>query len=259
MLLFVRIPRPAQTADGQQAKGSIWKEMRFGWDYILARKGLLSLLVFFLVTNFVVGVMQPLFVPLVLDNWDAGVMGYLSTILGLGALVGTLVMSAWGGGKRKIYPLLISNLVCFLFLAGIGLRTDIPLIAVCGFAFMFTGPIGNACSQAIWMAKVAPDVQGRVFAVRRAIAWSAQIVAPLLAAPLADYVFKPAMADGGALAPLLGPVFGFGAARGVGVMITCLGLVSVAITLAAFFVRPIRRIELDLPDHVLVTEATTNG
>ena len=251
MLLFVRIPRPPQTVDGQQATGSIWKEMRFGWDYIVHRKGLVSLLIFFFATNFTTGVMVPLFTPLVLDNWDAGVMGYLSTIMGVGMLAGTLVMSAWGGGKRKIYPLLWANLLCFLFLAFMGLRASIPLLAVCGFLFMFTVPIGNACSQSIWMAKVAPDVQGRVFAVRRAIAWSANIVAPLLAAPLADAVFKPAMADGGFLAPILGSIFGYGAARGVGVLISVMGLLSVAMAAAAFFNNPIRRIEIDLPDHSL--------
>ena len=106
MLMFVRIPSPPRTDDGRQARGSVWKEMRFGWDYIVARKGLLSLLLFFLATNFLGGVMQPLFVPLVLDNWKADVLGYLSTIMGVGMLAGTLVMSAWGGGKRKIYTLL---------------------------------------------------------------------------------------------------------------------------------------------------------
>lgn len=71
-----------------------------------------------------------------------------------------------------------------------------------------------AASQAIWQSKVAPDVQGRLFAVRRAIAWSAQLVAPLFAAPLVDLVFRPAMAPGGALAVILGPYIGIGGSRG---------------------------------------------
>ncbi len=250
MLLFVRIPKPAQTADGRQGKGSIWKEMRFGWDYVVARKGLLSLLFFFMTLNFLSGVMQPLFMPLILDNWDAGVLGYLSTIMGVGMLAGTLVMSAWGGGKRKVYTLLGAGAFCSAFLAAVGLRASIPLIAVCGFGFMFCLPILNASSQAIWQTKVAPDVQGRVFAVRRAISWSSQIVAPLLAAPLADYVFKPAMSAGGWLAPVLGPVFGVGANRGVGLLISLLGLLSVAAAVVAFFFRPIRRVELEIPDHI---------
>ena len=115
---------------------------------------------------------------------------------------------------------------------------------------MFTVPLLNASSQAIWQAKVAPDVQGRVFAVRRAIAWSSQLAAPLLAAPLADYFFKPAMAANGVLAPILGPIVGVGAGRGTGVLISLLGLLSAGVAIVAFFTPAIRNVELDLPDHV---------
>ena len=251
MLAFVRIPNPPRTVDGTHAaRGSLWEQMRFGWDYILARKGLLALLMFFLATNFLSGVMQPLFVPLILDNWKADVLGYLSTILGVGMLAGTLVMSAWGGGKRKVVTLLGTAFIGSVFLAGVGLRASIPLLAVCGFGFMFSAPIINASSQAIWQSKVAPDVQGRVFAVRRAIAWSAQMISPLLAAPLADYVFKPAMSPGGALAGVLGPIVGVGASRGVGVLITSLAILNLGVIVVAFLSPRIRHLERDLPDHV---------
>jgi DHA3 family macrolide efflux protein-like MFS transporter len=254
MLSFVRIPNPPSSIQGQEAKGSLWKEMRFGWDYIIARKGLLALLLFFLATNFLGGVMGPLITPLILDNWDASTLGYLSTLMGVGMLAGTLVMSAWGGGKRKIYTLLGAGVLSGLFLSAVGLRTSIPLIAICGIGMMFLGPFMNACSQAIWQAKVAPDVQGRVFAVRRTIAWSAGIIAPLLAAPLADYVFKPSMAVGGALVPLLGPVFGVGASRGIGVMISLVGLLTTDVAVIAMLTPLIRRVELDLPDHELAAK-----
>jgi DHA3 family macrolide efflux protein-like MFS transporter len=98
-------------------------------------------------------------------------------------------------------------------------------------------------------------VQGRVFAVRRAIAWSVNIVAPLLAAPLADNIFKPAMIEGGALAGLLGPIFGVGASRGTAVLISLVGILSVIAPLVAFGVRRIRRVELDLPDHEVALKA----
>lgn len=249
MLLFVRIPNPQHTETGKQAKGSVWQEMKFGWNYIVARKGLFSLLIFFMATNFVAGVMNPLFMPLILDNWKADVLGYLSTVMGVGMLAGTLLMSAWGGGRNKIVTLLVASALGALFLTAVGLRASIPLLAVCGFGFMFTLPLMNASSQAIWQAKVAPDVQGRVFAMRRTIAWSSQIVAPLLAAPLADYVFRPAMAPGGALVPILGPIIGVGASRGVGLLISILGLVTLVISLVAFLTPALRNIDRDIPDH----------
>jgi len=249
MLLFVRIPSPARTVGEAREKSSVWKEMRFGWDYIIARKGLLALLVFFMIFNFLSGVIGPLLVPLILDNWDASTLGFLSTLMGVGMLAGTLVMSAWGGGKRKIYTLLGFYLLDGLFLVAVCLRVSIPLLAVCGFGAMFCSPISGACSQAIWQAKVAPELQGRVFAFRRTIAWSASIVSPLLAAPLADYVFKPAMAPGGALVPVLGPLIGVGASRGTGVLISVVGVIIMATTLIALGIPQLRRVEVDLPDH----------
>ena len=201
----------------QEARGksSLWKEMRLGWDYITVRKGLLLLLIFYMIFNFLSGVIGPLLVPLILDNWDASTLGYLSTLMGVGMLVGTLVMSAWGGGKRKIFTLLGAFFLDGLFLAAVvpaRLDTDVSSMR---FGAMFCGPITSACSQAIWQSKVAPELQGRVFAFRRSIAMSASIVAPLLAAPLADYVFKPAMAPGGALVPVLGPIIGIGLEGGL--------------------------------------------
>jgi MFS family permease len=251
MLLFVRIPNPPRTADGHQAKGSIWKEMGFGWHYIVRRKGLLSLLLFFLSINFLAGIMQPLFIPLILDNWPADVLGYISTILGVGMLVGTLAMSAWGGGKRKVYTLLGAGVVGGFFLAAIAFSATIPLLAICGFGFMFTIPLMNASSQAIWQAKVAPDVQGRVFAVRRTIAWSSQIVAPLLAGPLADSVFKPGMSAGGFLVPIFGPLVGVGSNHAIGLLIGLLGFLSTVVSVVALLVPVIRNVEVDLPDHVM--------
>jgi MFS family permease len=249
LLFFVRIPSPERTSQGQAAKGSFWKEMRFGWDYINARKGLLALLLFFLATNFFSGVMSPLLIPLILDNWDASTLGYISTLMGVGMLAGTLVMSAWGGGKRKVFTLLGAGTMVGLFLGAVGLRANLALLIVCGIGVMFFEPFMNACSQAIWQAKVAPDVQGRVFAVRRAIAWSCGLIAPLLAAPLADYIFKPGMAAGGGLAPILGPIFGYGASRGIGVLISLAGLLTSVVAIVAWFTPLVRRVELDLPDH----------
>jgi DHA3 family macrolide efflux protein-like MFS transporter len=249
MLFFVRIPNPPRTQDGEKAKGSVWKEMRSGWDYILERRGLLAMLLFFLAFNFMMSIMNPLFTPLVLDNWKADVMGYLGAIMGTGMLIGTLIMSAWGGGRRKIYTLLAAGFVGSLFLSGVAWRASIPLLAVCGFGFMFTIPFLDGSSQAIWQIKVAPDMQGRVFAVRRTVAWSSQLIAPLFAAPLADYVFRPAMADGGALAAVFGPWIGVGSNRGVALLIGLLALLNLVVVAISFASKRLRNVETDLPDQ----------
>ncbi|MFO8150791.1 MAG: hypothetical protein R6T93_10875, partial [Trueperaceae bacterium] len=73
----------------------------------------------------------------------------------------------------------------------------------------------NGCSQAIWQNKTAPDVQGRVFAVRRMIAWSSMPLAYLVAGPLADHVFGPLLDEGGALVGSVGRIIGTGEGRGI--------------------------------------------
>jgi MFS family permease len=208
-----------------------------------------------MVTNFLSGIMSPLIVPLILDTWDAAALGYLSTLMGIGMLVGTLVMSAWGGGKRKIYTIILAQLVGGIALIIAPLRASIPLMAAGGFLAMFAGPFVGASSQAIWMSKVSPDVQGRVFAVRRAIAFSVNIVAPLLAAPLADYVFKPGMTEGGGLAAVFGPIFGVGESRGVAVLISLTGVLTLIASIVAYTIPRLRHLELDLPDHELAASS----
>ncbi len=54
-----------------------------------------------------------------------------------------------------------------LFGLGRGVTVWIPVAAIAAMSF----PVSQGCSNAIWQAKVAPDVQGRVFSARRFIAW----------------------------------------------------------------------------------------
>jgi len=76
------------------------------------------------------------------------------------------------------------------FLAAVCLRVSVPMLAVCGFGAMVCGPITLSASQAIWQSKVPPELQGRVVRLRRTISMSASIIAPLLAARLADFHFS---------------------------------------------------------------------
>ncbi len=75
----------------------------------------------------------------------------------------------------------------------------------------------------------------------------------ILLSPLADYVFKPGMSEGGALAFVLGPVVGVGANHGIGVLISVLGLAMTMVCVLFFFNPRVRNVEIDLPDHIVAT------
>ena len=254
-LLLVRIPQPKVSAEGALSKGSLWKEATYGWKYITARPGLLGLLLVFAATNFFSGLMQPLLAPLVLDMTSADMLGYLGSVIGVGMLLGTLLMSAWGGPKRRVHGVLGFLMLGGVFTAMLGLKPSIPLMTVSGFLMMITFPIVNGSSQAIWQSKVALDVQGRVFSIRRMIAWSTTPLAFVLAGPLADRIFKPLLLDGGALAGSVGQVIGVGPGRGVGLMFIILGLCNVLVAAAGYLNPRVYHVEDDLPDAVRLEDA----
>ncbi len=79
-------------------------------------------------------------------------------------------------------------------------------------------PIINGSNQAIWQSKVAPDIQGRVFSIRRLIAWLVSPLAMLIAGPLADRVMEPAMQPGGSLFNSFSPWVGSGPGSGMALL-----------------------------------------
>ena len=249
-LSFVRVPRPEATAEGKTGRGSLLREAAYGWKYIAARRGLLGLLILFAATNFTAGIVQVLFTPLVLSFATAAVLGTILSVGGLGFLTGSLVMGAWGGPRvraKAIYAFLLLQ-GCVLFAAGF--PPHAVILGAAAFVYFAGHPIINGCSQAIWQSKTAPDVQGRVFAVRRMIAWSSLPLAYVAAGPLADRLFEPLMAEGGALADSIGRIIGVGKGRGIGLLYIILGILTLLATAAALLYPRLRRVEAELPDAI---------
>ncbi len=249
-LLLVRIPRPETTAVGEEAKESLLREAFFGWRYVSERPGLLGLVMMFAGINFFSSMSGPLLPAMLLTLYTPEVLGIVMSIMGAGMLVGTLVMSAWGGPKRRILGVLGDLLISSLSFMLLGLSPSPVLIAIAVFVVMFMSPIGRSCTQAIWQSKVEPDVQGRVFAVRRMIAFATLPLGTLAAGPLADHVFEPLMAVGGPLADTVGRVIGVGPGRGIGLLFLIAGLCTGLITISGMLSPRIRRIEVELPDVV---------
>jgi MFS family permease len=248
-LLAVRIPEPERSEEGEEGKESFLKEITFGWKYITARKGLFALLLFYASYNFTTGMIGPLIQPMMLDRVGPDTMGYVFSFIGLGMLVGTLVMSAWGGPKRRIHGILVPALIEFVLLIILGFNVTITTFALGGFFFMFVMPILNGSSQALWQSKTVPDVQGRVFAVRRMIAQFTSPFAILLAGPLAERVFQPLVSAGGALASTyLGQLIGVGPGRGMGLLFVVMGAFSVLATIGVYLYPRLRLVEDEIPD-----------
>ena len=251
-LLIAHVPQPEVTTIGLESRGSLWKESIFGFTYIIRRPSLLGLQIVFLLGNFFSNISYTLLAPMILARTvnNEVVLGSVNSIGAIGGVIGGLLMSAWGGTKRKVHGVLMGWALGGLFgetLLGLGRGPVVWSIAL--FMGSFFGPIINSSNQAIWQAKVAPDVQGKVFSIRRLIAWLSFPFATLVAGYLADHVMEPAMSQGGGLVPLFEPLVTPGPGAGMAVIITVTGICITIIGVGGYAVRVVRDSELIMPDN----------
>ncbi|HEX8681631.1 MAG TPA: MFS transporter [Ardenticatenaceae bacterium] len=261
-LLTVHVPQPPATEAGREAKGSLWQESIYGFRYIVRRPSLLGLQLVFLGANltgvFAFTVLQPMILARTANS--AAILGAVLSAGGIGGVIGGIAMTTWGGPRRRVHGVLGGMILSSLLgVCVLGLGQSLPMWAVGLFFASFFLPVLNGSNQAIWQAKVAPDVQGRVFSVRRLIAQISAPIAMLAAGPLADFVFEPGMRAGGGLTSLFGGLFGTGPGAGMAVMMFLAGVAGIAVALAGYLFPAVRDAESILPDHDHATVGTASS
>ncbi|RIK38182.1 MAG: MFS transporter [Chloroflexi bacterium] len=254
VLLLVKVPQPPPSEDGALVAGHFWRETVYGLRYLLARPSLLGLQLVFTGCNFVSSLALTGLAAMVLarSGQDVSVWSWVSAAGGIGGLLGGALMSAWGGPRRRIHGVLLAWMACGLLgLLPLGLGRSWLSWVIGMFGYVFTVPIMNGSNQAIWQSKVAPDLQGRVFALRRMLAWIALPLAKLLAIPLVDRWLEPGMQPGGALIPVLEWLVGSGPGAGAAVLFVVSGIGVVVLSLSAYTLPLVRDVEQREPDHAL--------
>jgi len=261
-LSLVIVPQAPASEMGSKAR-SLSQDMLVGFRFIWARPSLFGLQMIFFFGNMLFSVAHILIAPLVLARTgnDEGTLALVSAVMGLGGVAGGLIISAWGGFQRRIRGVVLGWTLGLGFgMVGFGLAQTPLAWALMGFMSMLSLPLVDASNQGIWMSKTPPDMQGRVFSTRRVIAQVPEPVAQLIAGPLADQVFGPAMLADGALAPIFGPLLGVGPGAGMSLMLILLGLLGVGLVLATASRPFIHHVEDIVPDHgVNLTPSPAEG
>jgi MFS family permease len=86
----------------------------------------------------------------------------------IGGIVGGVILSVWGGTRRRVHTVLIGGAgACLLGILWLGVSRAILFWAIGSFFFAFFEPFVEGGNLAIWQAKVEADVQGRVFSARQ--------------------------------------------------------------------------------------------
>ncbi len=245
-LLFIRFPN---TLFRTQEEPLI-KEIRRGWDYIVKRKGLVAMIVFFALVNFFLSIVTVLSMPLVLAFESAAVLGAVAAMLGAGMLVGGVLMGFWGGTERRMTGMIVFVGVSGLASIIMGLQPSAVYAAVGFFGLGITGALVDAHWRTLIQTKVGLELQGRVLSTNRMMALSTMPLGALAAGPLVDRVFEPLMINETLVASTVGAFIGAGPGRGIALLMITVGLLRIVLALAGYSYKPLRNMEDDLPDAV---------
>lgn len=194
-LLFIAIPQPVRksvTVNGEAKPTTYWQDLREGLHYVARWPGLLGIILVAMLLNFLLSPSSSL-IPLVVTKvFQKGAveLGWLEAVFGAGVIIGGLILSAWGGFKKRIYTSLagiigIGSSILFIGLTPANLFIlFLVFYGWLGIAQVFAnGPI-----NAIFQTAVAPEAQGRVFSLIGAGATAMMPLSLLIAGPISDWL-----------------------------------------------------------------------
>ncbi len=262
-LLVIHIPNPAPESTDRTTCSSFWQNFSFGFRYILQRRGLLGLLLIFSGINFFAGLTYFSILPVLILARSSGNEMALATVqatLGVGGIVGATIVTLWGGPKRLIHGILAGAGASFI-LGDILFATgrSIPVWTSAAFLSALFIPLIDSANRSLWQKKVAPNAQGRVFSVQGMAQQMSLPLAYILAGPLADRLFEPAMSSGGLLADTFGWLVGTGPGAGIAIMFLCTAVSGMLASVSGYIIPVVRNVETDLPDYDEISVSIRDG
>ena len=190
-LLFVHVPQPKRDDLGVE-KPSIWADMREGLRYIRGWPGLMALIGVAMIIKIA---LTPAFslLPLLVSvhfNGGAAQLSLLEAVAGVGIMMGGLLLSMWGGFRRKIYTTMMGMVVLGLSFLVLGLTPGglfwMALASI--FVVGLTIPLIDGPIMAILQGTVAPEIQGRVFTLMGSLLWITSPFSLAVAGPVSDWL-----------------------------------------------------------------------
>jgi MFS family permease len=219
-MLRVTIPQPVILETKPLSWLNLGQEIVFGFRYIFADSNLSAVLILgslFWLAHDLGGSLYSAMI-LARSGNNAAILATLSATAGVSGVVGAAIVTIWGGAKRQIHGLLLGMVGAGLSKIAFALGQQPAIWIPAQFCSSLNFPLLGSANDAIWMNQVKPELQGRVFASTSFIGQLTAAIASLIAGPLADRVFEPAMMPGGSLSGIFGGLFGTGAGAGMALL-----------------------------------------
>ncbi len=248
VLLTLAIPQPAASAEGSAGRGNLLDEWRTGLAFLLRRKPLLIFIIYLAFGSFMLNGPLDLVIPyFIAATGSDAQMGIGLTMMSLGAFAGGLLIAGLSGIRPRMKLIIIGAVLNPAMFILFGFARTLPLMAVSLFVLMLPLPANNALYKSILQVKVPADLQGRVFAFADQLFLLGSTASFLLTGPLVDRVLTPAAST--AAWQRLAPLLGTGPAAAIGLVQVVTGIVLLAGAALTFSLRPVRRLEAELPDY----------
>jgi MFS transporter, DHA3 family, macrolide efflux protein len=192
-LLFLSVPQPERPkADHAGTKPSLLRDVRDGLAYVRTIPGFTAIISMALFLNFLLvptGALVPL---LVTKHFGKGAieLGLLQSSMGIGIIAGGILLSIWGGFKKKIATSLVGIIGLGLGVMLVGIApANLFILAITGNVVLgLMIPIANGPIGALMQSIVRPDMQGRVMSLVQSGATAISPLGLLLAGPVSDWL-----------------------------------------------------------------------
>lgn len=209
----------------KEIKSSLKKEFQEGFQVVSKNREIRSLIMIMTLVCFFLGFIQTLTAPMILAVSDAKTVGYIESFCAAGMLVSSIFIGIFGiknNGYRKI--LMISAVLCGLFMALVGVKTNLYFVSLMLFMFFLTLPFINSCAEVLLRSNIPNELQGRVWGLVSLLTQTDMIIAFASCGVIADAVFEPMFQDSGLLTNSIGRIIGIGQGRGIGFMLILSGI-----------------------------------
>lgn len=228
-------PPPEVKSDSWKQAGKLARlrqEATFGLRYIWKTPHLLRLLMITALFWFFHDLGSAIDDPMILarSGGSTRTLGLIGTAAGMGGVTGAILLTVWGGPKRRIHGMLMGFMGAGIAKTLFGLGQNLKVWLPAQFGSSLNFPLLESSETALWMENVAPELQGRVFAANSLVLQGVSAFATLIAGPLAEDIFEP-LVRSSKVAWLMGPIVGTQPGAGIALLyvLTSLGLIIVSI------------------------------
>jgi MFS family permease len=224
---------------------NFFKEMKEGIVAIRGKSGIVAIIAIMTLVCFCLGFVQILSKPLILAFAGETELGFLTTVIALGMIAGSIIISCMKNVKFYVKMLSVGLVGCGFFFALLGVWKNLFLIALFGFLMFTFMPAIQIAAEVLIRKNLDNKVQGRAFGLISFITQMGQIFAYILSGVLSDYIFEPFMCGNSSFALKIAKVIGAGEGRGNALLVLISGMVLVIMGIVVLRLKSVKILEME--------------